>query len=167
MKKGISAVVIIFFIACSQYKSENKEVKTPAANPALDSVQSAINAALDYHTAASNNYDLKACGELFTDDASVIEYTEPVKKLNGKAEIDSSIAQELVEFKKANMKFDVEWTTHSLRLAGDKAYHDATVAYTINSPGAEPTRVSAESIMVWKKTGPGKWLVHTLILYTN
>lgn len=167
MKQLLLIVAIISVIACNQTKTENKEVKTSGSSPALDSVRSAINAALDYHTAASNSYDLKACGELFTDDASVIEYLETVKKINGKAEIDSSIALELAEFKKANIKFDVKWATNSLRLTGDKAYHDASIAYTITSPGSEPVKVSAEAMMVWKKTGPVKWQVHTFILYAN
>ena len=93
MKQLLSIfAIIITIMACNQTKSEAIESKTATKNPALDSAQSAINAALDYHTTASNNYDLKACGEMFTDDATVIEYLETVKKLNGRAEIDSSVA---------------------------------------------------------------------------
>lgn len=154
-------IMIVIIISCGRNETNKK------GDTALDSVQAAINEALDYHTAASNSYDLKACMEMFTDDASVIEYLETVKKLNGKAEIDSSVALELVEFKKANMKFDVKWKTNSLRLAGDKAYHDASVAYTITSTGADPVKVSAETMMVWKKAASGKWQVQTFILYAN
>lgn len=167
MKQLLFIAAIISVIACNQHKTDSKESNILSANPALDSVQSVINAALDYHTAASNNYDLKACGEMFTDDATVIEYMETVKKMNGRVEIDSVVALELTEFKKTNMKFDVKWNTHSLRLAGDKAYHDASVTYTINSPGAEPMKVSAEAMIVWKKTGVNKWQAHTVVLYAN
>ena len=165
MKFLLFIAAIISVIGCNQQKTESKEKKTEIANPTLDSVQSFINAALDYHTAASNNYDLKACWEMFTDDANVIEYITPVKRLIGKKEIDSSTALELEYFKQVKASFEVKWETHSLRINNDFAYQDATVNYTMNMPDSTPVKVSADTYLAWKKTGSNQWKVHTFVLY--
>jgi ketosteroid isomerase-like protein len=163
MKQLLFIATLISVIACNQ----NKEVKAEAGNPALDSVQSAINAVLDYHTVASNNYDAKACTEMFTDDASVIEYGQEIKRMVGHNQIESSIALECEAFKKDTVKFDVKWNTNSLRVVNDMAYQDASVAFTINTPHNAPVNASAEAFMAWKKTGANQWKVHTLILYSH
>ena len=68
--------------------------------------------------------------------------------MNSRAEIDSFTTKEINTFRKANLKIDVNWATHSLRFVTDKGYHDATVAYIINSPGSEPIKIIAEPIIV-------------------
>ena len=55
MRQLLSVAAIISVIACNQAKTENKETKAVTNNAALDSIQLAINAALDYHTSAINN----------------------------------------------------------------------------------------------------------------
>lgn len=167
MKKLLFIAAIISVIACNQNKTESKEAKISTANTALDSVQTAINAVLDYHTVASNNYDAKACTEMFTDDASVIEYGQETKRMVGHNQIESSIALECEAFKKDSVKFGVKWNTNSLRVVNDMAYHDASVAFTINTPRNAPVNASADAFMAWKKIGSNQWKVHTLILYSH
>lgn len=167
MKQLLFFAVIISVIACNQNKTESKEARISSTNPALDSVQTAINAALDHHTDAINKYDLAACGELFTDDANVIEYGPPLKRLSGQKEIDSSSALELEYFRQIKGSFEIKWKTHSLRVNGNMAYHDATVSYTMNVPDSIPVKAAADSYMAWKKTNGGQWKVHTFILYPH
>jgi len=119
MKQLLFIAAIISVIACNQNKTEPKEPKISTSNPALDSVQNAINSVLDYHTVASNNYDAKACTEMFTDDASVIEYGTEIKRMIGQNQIESSIALECEAFKKDTVKFNVKWNTHSLGVVND------------------------------------------------
>ncbi|MBI5858423.1 MAG: hypothetical protein HZB42_12335 [Sphingobacteriales bacterium] len=57
MKQFLIFTVAAVFIACNQTKKDQETSKPEIHNPALDSVQSEINTVLDYHTAASNNYD--------------------------------------------------------------------------------------------------------------
>lgn len=165
MRQLLSVAAIISVIACNQAKTENKETKAVTNNAALDSIQLAINAALDYHTSAINKYDLAACGELFIDDANVIEYGPPLKRLSGRKEIDSLSALELDYFKQMKGSFEMKWETHSLRLNNDIAYQDATVSYTMNVPDSTPVKASADVYMAWKKTNAAQWKVHTFVVY--
>jgi ketosteroid isomerase-like protein len=166
MKQLLFIVLIISVVACNQAQSGAKE--TPiASNPSLDSVQTAINAALDHHSVASNNYDVKACGELFTDDASYINYGAEEIHITGRKQIDSLLVIECGMFKKQQTKFDVKWKTHSLRLSNGAAYQDASVTYTIKSPGREPIDAAADALIAWKKTGTNEWKAHSLIFYSH
>jgi ketosteroid isomerase-like protein len=131
----------------------------------LDSVQSAINTVLDHHTNAINKYDLAGCGEMFTEDANIIEYGAAVKKLSGKKEIDSSNAPELDYFRQMKASFEIKWETHSLRLSGDMAYHDASLNYTLNVPDSIPMKASGNTYMAWKKVGTNQWKVQTFVFY--
>lgn len=165
MKQLVTVAAIMSVIACNQTTTETKGTKANTINAAPDSIQLVINAALDYHTNAINKYDLHACGELFTDDASVIEYGPAVKRLSGRKEIDSSTAQELEYFKQMKGTFDMKWETHSLRVNDSMAYQDATVSYTMNTPDSTPVKASADAYMAWKKTGAAQWKVHSFVVY--
>lgn len=164
MKQLLFIAAIISVIACNQNKAETN---SSSSTPALDSVQSAINAELDFHSNAINKYDLAGCGAMFTNDANVIEYGPVLKKLSGRREIDSSTAPELDYFKEMKASFEIKWETHSLRLSGDMAYHDASVNYTINVPDSTAVKASADTYMAWKKTGANQWKVQTFVLYPH
>lgn len=163
MKQLLCIAAIISVIACNQNKAETNS----SSDPALDSVRTAINAELDGHTIAINKYDVAGSGAMFTDDANLIEYGPVLKKLSGRNEIDSSIAPELDYFKQMKASFEIKWETHSLRLSGDMAYHDASVNYTINVPDSTAVKASADTYMAWKKTGANQWKVQTFVLYPH
>lgn len=164
MKRLLIFALAFIVISCNQTQSEKKDVSN---NPMLDSLQQLINIALDQHTLASNNYDVKGCGELFTDDASYINYGSEEVHITGRKSIDSLLTIECGIFKQQQTKFDIKWTTHSLRLSNGIAYHDASVEYTIKTPEQQPMNAAADALIAWKKAGDNNWRIHTLAFYSH
>lgn len=160
MKQLLFIAAIISVIACNQNNTENKEVKTEAINPALDSARAGIEKAWAAHIAADLKGDALAGAAVFDDAGVMIE--------DGKAPVTGRTALDSVEIE--NFKIfkvsEIVHTIDGLGLQGDKAFQLGTVkGKFIMNADKSVIDVNSKYMASWKKQNDGSWRIHYFVYY--
>jgi uncharacterized protein (TIGR02246 family) len=151
---GIAGMVSLVFLAC-QPASQPEQTAAAPPDPAP------INALRDQYMAIYNSGDVSKLGDLYTDDAVVMNNNQAA--VSGKQAVLQS-AEALVQ----QFTVNISITPADTQIAGDLAYENGSYQMSMTpKAGGDATSVTGDYLVILKHGADGSWRLHREIGNNN